>query len=169
MNGIDGFISDPGNNIRVGHRILMLHPNLAAISVGAVSYAVGRREVMAVNVIKNMLSSPRGTRDGVISWPPAGFFPYRLLPPSRRWHYWPYSSKMVFTNAAVTVTGPTGLVTGVKVVFRGDPNDTRFRYIVFEVPTMSLSTLDRIYTVVISGITGDTESMVTYQVIIINI
>ena len=168
LNAIDGFINDPGaGNIGVGHRMFFLAQTLSATSVGAVPAGVGRSEIMCVNVVQYFYGANFPTRDGVISWPPLGYFPFRLLPGSKRWHYFPYASNMDFTNAVVTVTGPIGLIIDVKKVFGGD---SQFgNYIVFEVPTIVLSTQDRIYTVVINGITGSPIDIVTYQVIIINI
>ena len=169
MYAINGFIDDPGpGNIDVGHRMFFLSPFLSAISIGAVPSSPGRVDIMSINVVEHYFSPPYPTRDGVISWPPAGFFPYTLLPAgSKRWHYWPYGSKMDFKNAGVTVTGPEGLITDVKVVYAGA---NQFgNYIVFEVPNIKISTQNQTYSVVINGITGMTKSEVTYQVIIINI
>ena len=169
VSTINGFVDDPGfNNYAVGHRMFFLSPYLSKTSVGSMSREGGGKATMSVNVIKHYDSAPAlPTRDGTITWPPAGYFPYQLLPTSTRWHYWPLNDKMVFSSATVSITGPTGPILGIKITCK---DVTQFgTYIVFEVPKPPVPTEDTTYTVTIDNILGTPVQSVSYDVTLINI
>lgn len=82
---IDGYIVDPGaGNAAVGHRRWLLHPPHRVMGSGDVP---GNEQFFAANANwvfdGNTFASYPELRDPMIAWPPAGYFPYTLVP--ARW------------------------------------------------------------------------------------
>ena len=123
---------------------------------------------MAINVINYFRNSPQmKIRDDFIAYPAPGYFPFALLPSSKRWLFWPIQQqdKIRTSNAVVDVSGPDGSIP-VNVCYKGY---TQFGpIVVFEVVIPPL-TKDETYTVTISGLTGvPSLETVAYDVIVFN-
>jgi len=160
-NAMDGYVHDPGdNNKQVGHRWWLLHPGLRTISTGDIPATVGVWPANALHVL-NVDWNATSTRDGFVAWPPPGFVPGYVVYP--RWSVMTFdlSNRADFSNATVTVTGPSGPL-GVSYDYRG------LGRIVFvpagfeEAPLKFPS--DYTYTVNITGVTGGPTSTYSYSV-----
>ena len=171
---INGYIDDEGeDNIGIGHRLYFLSPDLNAVSVGEIPQNLynKRKTGSAVNVMDNYAEiDSMPIRDNGIFWPPPGYFPYALLPKSKRWSYWPFHENNIFTQSTVTVTNNSGQLP-VTIVFN---DDTQFgTIIVFEVTVPLIPPIqDEIYTVIINNIYDKNRNLVppiTYNVILMNI
>ncbi|MFM7566240.1 MAG: CAP domain-containing protein [Flavobacteriales bacterium] len=147
------FINDPGSsNTAVGHRRWILHSAKTQFSYGSTNSS------MALGVI--------GTAGGnteipeFIAYPPKGYIPQTLTFP--RWSFGIPGAN--FTNATVTMTGPSGSVPLTIVSTAGNYGD---KTIVWEPQgILTSSTSDVTYTVTVSGITGAPQSSYTYSSII---
>ena len=147
------FINDPGaSNTAVGHRRWILHSAKTQFSYGSTNSS------MALGVI--------GTAGGntqipeFIAYPPKGYIPQTLTFP--RWSFGIPGAN--FTNATVTMTGPSGNVplsiVSTAVSYGG-------KTIVWEPQgILTNATYDVSYTVTVSGITGAPQSSYTYSTIL---
>ena len=124
---------------------------------------------MAINVISNFRNKPQMTiRDGFIAYPAPGYFPFALLPISKRWLFWPVEDRnyIVVSSAIVTVSGPSGLLP-VVIPYKGF-SEGMGPLVVFEVQ-IPPSNKDEVYHVTISGlIVVPSLETVSYDVIIFN-
>jgi hypothetical protein len=126
---IDAYLDDFGpQNTRVGHRRWLLYSGLRSVGVGDIVSPL-HSDANAVWVFDPSITSPSVQR--VMAWPSAGFFPFPLLPSSRRFSI--SLQHADFSFATVTVTN-NGLALPLSAVvadpFYGDPALT------FEVPSL---------------------------------
>ena len=124
---------------------------------------------MAINVITYFRNQPQmPTRDNFIAYPAPGYFPFALLPNSKRWLFWPIIDHgyINLNDAVVEVNGPNGFIP-VKITYKS--YSELGPVVVFEV-TIPPSNYDVTYNVMIMGLKGIPifEGVVSYDVIIFN-
>jgi uncharacterized protein YkwD len=149
VDAIDMYIDDQGgNNTFVGHRRWILSPELRGIATGDIPTTYTN----ALFVFDTQTAVP--TRDRGIAWPPPGYVPADVV--YDRWSYVLPGAN--FTNAQVTVTGPSGVIPTTV----DSRSDWMGGGIVF-VPAIPKSQVsENAFTVSITGITGSSTSTVTY-------
>ena len=147
---IDGYMGDGGsNNTAVGHRRWILYPPRASMATGDTS-APNAPSSNALYVFGPTTTRP-ATPNGV-AWPPAGYVPYQNLPAgSNRWSFsYPGAN---FTNATVTINGPSG---SIPVTYEPLANGYGDNTIVFLPERVSYAkpTVDTAYSIQISNVAG---------------
>ncbi|APV50818.1 hypothetical protein BWI17_14645 [Betaproteobacteria bacterium GR16-43] len=161
---VPGFMDDDGSgNELAGHRRWFLYPPQILVSVGNTS---GGSPGNAIRVIDATLWGSRPAMPNGVAWPPAGFVPTQVLPPSGRWSYSLYNSGTFgttdFAAANVSMTANGSPIT-VNVIYRstgclciGDNT------IVFVPQTTITAGVN--YTVTVSGMAGASMTSYTYTV-----
>ncbi|WP_414663776.1 CAP domain-containing protein [Horticoccus sp. 23ND18S-11] len=106
---IDGYIADHGdNNAVVGHRRWLLYPQTLQMGSGDVPGLAGSTSLRPANAVWVIDTTPGGqygaprpaTRATAVTYPPAGFVPYRLV-----WPRWSFSYPGAdFAAATVAMT-----------------------------------------------------------------
>lgn len=158
VDAMKAYMDDYGaNNTKVGHRAWILYPRLGSVATGDIP---GSSAANSLYVFTDAVARVT-PRDGAVAWPPSGYVPDAVVP--ARWSYHRYGAD--FTNAQVTVTGPSGAVATTVIDSAGfmDPG------IVFEPKyTEPTTTADITYTVGITGITGTGPATVTYSITLVH-
>ena len=109
-SGIDSYMRDSGsNNLSVGHRRWILHPQLLRIGTGNIPRASSHRGANALHVIDTNVHADRpDVREprGFVAWPPSGY-----LPPEAVWGRWSFQiGGADFGSATVRVADDHGPV-----------------------------------------------------------
>lgn len=155
------YMDDPGpNNAEVGHRRWLLDPSAAEFGTGSTS------RTNAVLVIPDADAAQSRRLVTETAWPSAGYFPWEIVPTSRRWSYalrqqvcqdsgdqqWCAADGSVFDTAKVSMTR-NGKPLRVKVVSRGDgAGDPALVWETAKLTAPSPGATD-VYRVTISGVT----------------
>jgi hypothetical protein len=169
---IEGYMDDSGNgNSFVGHRRWILYPAQAHMATGDVD-ATAENAGYSANAL--WVVGPFGTRAATPNgtpWPPNGYVPWQLLPPSsNRWSFsFPGAT---FTTAAVTMT-KNGSPLTLTVTENGAHDNLGYadNTLVWEPVGVSYAqpTQDVLYQVTITGITGGgAPASVSYTVKVID-
>jgi uncharacterized protein YkwD len=162
VKAIDMYIDDYGpNNTGVGHRRWILSPELRGVATGDIPAATDRSNWSANALYVFDTGSPVATRDGAIAWPPPGYVPNKVV--YGRWSYVRLGAN--FSNAQVTVTGPSGAVSTTVE----NRSDFMGPGIVFTPNVAPSRSTDTTYTVTITGVTGAPSSTITYNVTVVPI
>ena len=169
VSGIDAYMRDSGdNNLPVGHRRWILHPNTLQMGTGNALQAGGHytRTANALDVVRGdrEASRPRVREErAFVSWPPSGYVSSSVV-----WGRWSFSlAGADFSTASVAMADTSGAV-AVEILDRdsraGEPA------IVWAVAGDTNSTLlpaprdgDRCYSVTISGVRVNDEIQTPYE------
>jgi uncharacterized protein YkwD len=88
-DAIDGYMQDSGaNNVFVGHRRWILHPQTQIMGTGDVPSSTGVSPSNALYVFDSHTFDPLPALrepDGFVAWPPRGYVPYTVVYP--RWSF----------------------------------------------------------------------------------
>ena len=166
-SAMDGYVHDPGaNNTYVGHRWWVLHPGLKAVTSGDIPAGSTNSKSNALHVTNTDHSTTFSPRDRFVSWPPPGYVPSVVVYP--RWSvtdYTPYGgTRPDFTNAVVSVTGPSGPL----AVTYDDKSQDRVVFVPAGFANAPLAvTTDATYTVNVSGIANATPSTYSFNVTLV--
>lgn len=166
-SAMNGYVHDPGaNNAAAGHRWWLLHTGLNSISSGDIPDSATHSKSNSLHVFDYVWNPSQAPRDGFVAWPPPGYVPDDVVYP--RWSLVDYGNsagvKSNFTNATVTVTGPSGPIP-VSYEHKAQGSIV-FIPTGFELAPMQVTT-DQTYTVNITGATGGSVSTYTYSVTIV--
>ncbi len=166
VNAVSAYVMDSGsNNAIVGHRWWLLHPMLKTVTSGDIPASAGKSSGNSLNVTSNYSSPPSAARDGFVAWPPPGYVPDDVIYP--RWSVMAYGYGTVatpdFSNATVTVSGPTGPLS-VSYDHKGSGRIV-FTPSGFASAPLQVTT-DTTYSVNVSGVTGGSTNAYSYQVIV---
>lgn len=161
-SAMDGYVHDPGsNNTFVGHRWWVLHPGLRAVTSGDIPSSATNSKSNALLVSNTDHYTTPAPRDRFVSWPPPGYVPYPVVYP--RWSVMDYTpgsgARSDFTNATVTVTGPSGPL----AVTYDDRSNDRIVFVPagFESAPVTVKS-DTTYTVSVSGIANASPSSYSF-------
>lgn len=161
---IDGFMDDSGNsNAAVSHRRQILNPAQRWIGVGAVNTYIALYMGYAANL------GPRPDTPNGVSWPPAGFMPWQVMPNiSNRWSFSFLNAD--FSNAVVTMSKNNESIS-VNVISRDGSNyygENGIIWVPQDVLT-GVAAADTKFTVTISNvIVSGSSRTFTYSVTIID-
>ena len=175
--GIDLYMQDSGsNNLSVGHRRWMLHPQLNKIGVGEAPRVSGQNpSTNAMEVIRPSIFNDRPEvreSDGFVAWPPSGYVPDVTV-----WGRWSFSLDGAdFSNATVSMTGPGGSVPLSILFSSSDPGVLPEPTIVWELSAFPDSASmdfsgasDQCYTVNITGVSGVSPTSYSYQTCLVDV
>ena len=160
---IDLYIKDPGGgNSAVGHRRWILHPPRASFGIGSVGGST--RDANALWVFAGTTSRPPAD---IVAWPPRGFVPYRLVYP--RWSFSLNSAPGAnFSSASVSMqeSGSPVVLNIVSSSTNGYGDNT----LVWEPSGLVFSAgqADRVFDIVVSGISNAGQSTYSYRVTVID-
>jgi uncharacterized protein YkwD len=152
VDAVDLYMDDSGaGNSAAGHRRWILYPPRTAMATGDV--AGGSSSARPSNAL--YVFGPQGARPATpngVAWPPAGFVPYQNLPAgSNRWSLsYPGAD---FTNATVTMSGPSGAIAVTREPIASGYGDNT---IVFRPSNFDYGkpAADATYLVTVNGIAG---------------
>lgn len=156
-DAIDGYMRDPGDgNYFVGHRRWILYPQTQQMGSGDLPAGSTHSAANALWVFDQHTWETRPpTRDGYVTWPPAGFVPYQLIFP--KWSFaYPGAD---FADATVAMTNGSGVVAlsqAEVVTGFGEntlvwmPNDATLQRV--HTATADTALADTAYTVVIDNV-----------------
>eukprot|EP00045_Choanoeca_perplexa_P004430 m.38018 g.38018 ORF g.38018 m.38018 type:complete len:559 (+) comp12568_c0_seq1:101-1777(+) len=160
VDTINGYIDDYGGyNTAVGHRRWILYPKLASIGNG--DAGDGSSGAPYGNCLYVIGSTTSRTVLPFVAWPSKGYFPYQLLPSSRRWSFSVPSADFSAANVTIDQDGDN-----VPLQFETVVNGYGDNTLVFVVPSVyGRPSDDTTYTVSvtykISGVTTTTTYDVT--------
>ena len=169
VSGIDAYMRDAGdNNLPVGHRRWILHPQIREMGTGNMRGQRGAR-TRTSNALEvasgDRLSRRPDVREerGFVAWPPPGYVPAQTV-----WGRWSFSlADADFSNATVTMADDSGAVQvefldrdskiaepAIVWAVAGDTNSNRL-----DAPTDG----DHCYAVTVNGVTVDGAAPTPYE------
>ena len=160
---VDLYIKDPGSyNSAVGHRRWILHPPRSSFGIGSVGSAT--RDANALWVFSGTTTRPSAD---IVSWPPRGFVPYRLVYP--RWSFSLNSAPGANFSAASISMHENGIPVVLNIV-SSNTNGYGDNTLVWEPSGLVFSAgqADRTFDIVVSDIGNADQSTYSYQVTVID-